>query len=138
MLDTNVASDLFVRRTLPRQVSEALRGASTAITFVTVGELTKWTDLRNWGSARRNQLEGWLSRHEHLEPDDAVAVTWGHLAAAAIRRGRKVSENDTWIAACCLVDGVPLATLNMKDFVGFARYHGLDLRGVEEAEELDQ
>src|SRR6266567_6312681 len=29
-------------------------------------------------------------------------------------------HNDTWIAACCLVDGIPLATLNTKDFADFA------------------
>jgi toxin FitB len=30
-----------------------------------------------------------------------------------------------WIAACCLVDDLPLATLNTKDFVDFATYEGL-------------
>jgi hypothetical protein len=35
--------------------------------------------------------------------------------------------NDTWIAACCLVDGLPLATLNLKDFEGFAAHDGLSL-----------
>jgi len=28
-------------------------------------------------------------------------------------------QNDTWIAACCLVDNLPLATLNIKDFADF-------------------
>jgi predicted nucleic acid-binding protein len=35
--------------------------------------------------------------------------------------------NDTWIAACCLVNHLPLATLNTKDFVDFAQYEGLRL-----------
>jgi toxin FitB len=60
----------------------------------------------------------WLSRQIHLEYDSAVARTWGRLAAAAHRRGRITPINDTWIAASCLVEGLPLATLNVKDFEG--------------------
>jgi hypothetical protein len=37
------------------------------------------------------------------------------LNAAAKRRGRPRPINDTWIAACCLVRRMPLATLNVKD-----------------------
>lgn len=35
--------------------------------------------------------------------------------------------NDTWIAACCLVDRIPLATFNTKDFADFAAHDGLQL-----------
>jgi predicted nucleic acid-binding protein len=35
--------------------------------------------------------------------------------------------NDTWIAACCLAEGLPLATLNVKDYTDVATYHGLTL-----------
>jgi predicted nucleic acid-binding protein len=37
------------------------------------------------------------------------------------------SHNDTWIAACCLTDNLPLATLNTKDFADFAEHDGLTL-----------
>jgi predicted nucleic acid-binding protein len=33
--------------------------------------------------------------------------------------------NDTWIAACCLVNRLPLATFNTKDFIDFAQHEGL-------------
>jgi toxin FitB len=36
-------------------------------------------------------------------------------------------QNDTWIAACCLTDNLPLATLNTKDFADFAEQDGLTL-----------
>ena len=39
--------------------------------------------------------------------------------------------NDAWIAACCLVDGLPLATFNTKDFADFAQYDGLRLIDAE-------
>lgn len=54
------------------------------VSFVTVGELRKWAELR-------------------------------------------ISQNDTWIAVCCLSEGLPLVTRNVKDFVDFAEYHGLVL-----------
>jgi toxin FitB len=60
-----------------------------------------------------------------LEYDEAVAIKWGQLQARAQQRGRPRPVNDTWIAACCLVDELPLATLNTKDFVDFATYEGL-------------
>lgn len=40
----------------------------------------------------------------------------------AQQRGRPRPQNDTWIAACCLVDNLPLATLNTKDFADFADF----------------
>jgi predicted nucleic acid-binding protein len=34
---------------------------------------------------------------------------------------------DHWIAACCLVRGLPLATFNIKDYTDFAEHEGLEL-----------
>jgi toxin FitB len=62
-----------------------------------------------------------------LPYDEAVSVTWGHLQARAQRRGRPRPVNDAWIAACCLVDDLPLATFNAKDFADFAQHEGLRL-----------
>jgi toxin FitB len=42
------------------------------------------------------------------------------------------APNDTWIAACCLVDDLPLATFNIKDFADFAEHEGLTLIGGQE------
>ena len=54
-----------------------------------------------------------------------VARTWGRISAAAIQRGRARPANDTWIAACALSYGLPLATLDIKDFKDFAEHEGL-------------
>jgi predicted nucleic acid-binding protein len=51
----------------------------------------------------------------------------GRISAAAIQRGRPRPANGTWIAACALAYGLPLATLNTKDFKDFAEYGGLNL-----------
>lgn len=56
-----------------------------------------------------------------------VARKWGEISAFAVKRGRPRPQNDTWIAASCLVYGVPLATLNVKDFADFVDHEGLEL-----------
>jgi len=119
-LDTDVAS-LLHRGTLAGPLATRLIGREPLITFVTFGELAKWAEIRNWGQRRREELTSWLSRIAVLPGDEAVAATWGRLSAAASRRGRPQPVNDMWIAACCLTHGIPLATLNLKDYEDFGQ-----------------
>lgn len=126
ILDTDVAS-LLHRRKLAAPLANRLIGREPLITFVTLGELTKWAEIRAWGAHRRGELAGWLSGMPVLPGDEAVAETWGKLSAAAARRGRPRPVNDMWIAACCLAHEVPLATLNLKDYQDFTEHHGLRL-----------
>jgi predicted nucleic acid-binding protein len=104
-----------------------LIGKQPCITFVTLGELTQWAELRQWGRRNRDALEHWLDGVIVLSYDDEVAAMWGRISAYAIRRGRPRPANDTWIAACALAYGLPLATLNVKDFEDFAEHEGLIL-----------
>lgn len=126
VLDTDVAS-ATLRDRLPDRLRARLAGHTMAITFVTLGELTKWTTLRSWGPRRLADLAEWRQHVAVLSYDETVAAVWGQLQARAQLRGRPRPVNDTWIAACCLVDELPLATLNVKDFVDFAEYDGLIL-----------
>jgi toxin FitB len=126
VLDTDVASLRF-KGELSGPMFARLAGLRPLITFVTLAEMTKWADLRNWGSTRRGRLAHWLGGMAVLPGIDEVAAAWGHISAAAIQRGRARPINDTWIAACCLVYELPLATLNVKDFKDFAEHDGLTL-----------
>jgi len=126
VLDTDVASLAF-RRRLPPQLAARLAGKVLCVTFVTVGEMTMWAELRHWGTRNRAGLAEWLGAMVRLPYDEQVARVWGSISAAAVERGRTRPTNDTWIAACCLVQGLPLATLNMKDFADFAEHEGLVL-----------
>jgi predicted nucleic acid-binding protein len=126
ILDTDVAS-LLHRRKLAAPLATRLIGREPLITFVTLGELTKWAEIHDWGAHRRGELAGWLSGIPVLPGDEAVAENWGKLSAAAARRGRPRPVNDMWIAACCLAHEVPLATLNLKDYQDFIEHHGLRL-----------
>lgn len=124
ILDTDVAS-LLHRRKLTGPVAARLIGREPLITFVTLGELTKWAEIRRWGARRRDELAGWLSGIPVLPGDEAVAAIWGRLSAETSRRGRPRPVNDMWIAACSLAYDVPLATLNLKDYEDFQEHHGL-------------
>lgn len=126
VVDTDVASNIHKDR-LPGSLATRLVGRTLVVTFVTVGELTQWVELRQWGSRRRAELDSWLMGVVELGYEPQVARTWGRLSAAAVRRGRARPTNDTWIAACCITHGLPLATMNVKDYKDFADHHGLVL-----------
>jgi toxin FitB len=130
VLDTDVASTIL-RGRLADPLHSRLTGHSLCITFVTLGELTKWTVLRDWGPRRLADLANWRRNVVLLPFDEAVATKWGEIQANAQLRGRPRPVNDSWIAACCLAYGLPLATFNTKDFEDFAEHDGLSLIGNE-------
>jgi predicted nucleic acid-binding protein len=126
VLDTDVASAIL-RDRVPGHLASRLTGARLAITFVTVGELTQWTFLRRWGPQRRAGLDRFFARVIVLPYSARVATLWGEIQAHAHLRGRPRPINDSWVAACCLDRELPLATLNVQDFVDFREHEGLEL-----------
>jgi predicted nucleic acid-binding protein len=129
VLDTDVASGIL-RGRISDQLRARLAGKTWCISFVTLGELTKWTILRSWGPQRLADLADWRRGVVLLPFDEAIATTWGEIQARAQHRGRPRPVNDSWIAARCMVNRLPLATFNVKDFADFAQYDGLDLLDV--------
>lgn len=61
VIDTDVASVIQKSRA-PDWVHRHVVGARVWLTFVTVGELWKWAEVRSWGEANRSGLEGWIGR----------------------------------------------------------------------------
>ena len=98
VLDTDVSS-ASLRGRLADPLRARLTGQTWCISFVTVGELTKWTVLRSWGPAKLASLADWRQHVVTLPYSEQVAVRWGELQARAERRGRPRPVNDTWIAA---------------------------------------
>ena len=78
---------------------------------------------------RATDLADWRRHVVVLPYSERVAIRWGELQARAERRGRPRPANDTWVAGCCLVRDLPLATLNLKDFKDFAEHDGLKVIG---------
>jgi predicted nucleic acid-binding protein len=79
------------------------------------------------GTSERRRHARFLSQLLVLPYDQRVAAQWGELQAGGQLRGRPRPVNDSWIAACCLVRDLPLATFNAKDFEDFAEHDGLTL-----------
>src|SRR5258707_8186984 len=111
VLDTDVASVSYKGR-LPASLAASLVGHEICVTFVTVGELARWAEKRHWGTRARTELRRRLGSTIVLPYDERVAWKWGQLIVLSERCGRIRPVNDTWIAACCLVANLPLATLN--------------------------
>jgi len=126
VLDTDVASASLRRRMSPR-MKALLAGSTWCASFVTVAELWQWADVRSWGRESRDELEDWLAHVVVIDSDDDVCRVWGRTAATARLRGRARPTNDSWIAACCLAKGLPLATRNVKDYADFVEHDGLQL-----------
>lgn len=126
MLDTDVISR-SIKQTLPARMVAQIARHETALTFVTIGELTRWIHARDLGARRRTGIVQVISNHPKIPAGQDVAAKWGEIVAFADKRGRPQPVNDSWIAACCLTYDLPLATLNFKDFADFAEYEGLKL-----------
>ncbi|MFI5960525.1 type II toxin-antitoxin system VapC family toxin [Cryptosporangium sp. NPDC051539] len=126
VLDTDVASAIL-RGRLSGPLATRLTGHDLAITFVTVAELERWRLVRDFGPRRTASLVSFYNQVVVLPYSRRVAETWGAVQAGAQLRGRPRPQNDTWIAACCLVHGVPLATFNTKDFAEFETHDGLEI-----------
>lgn len=125
VLDTDVTSRV-IKGTLPDPLAAKLVGKQMTVTFVTIGELTRWAVLRDLGERRRALLEGWITAASIGAGPD-VARKWGEITAFAQLRGRPRPFDDSWIAACCLAYDLPLATLNVKHFFDYSEHEGLEI-----------
>ena len=129
VVDTDVASRVR-KGTLPAPLVRRLAGQTLCVTFVTVGELTAWSFGSQWGPGRQKAFAQWVDGFRILPYGAEVARVWGRLTAAARQRGRTSPVNDTWLAAACIDAGLPLATLNVRDFAQHAAHGGLRLIGA--------
>ena len=128
VLDTDVVS-LFRMGRLPLRLARQVAANDSSIAFATAGELWNWALTKRWGAARRGGLDLWLAGATILPAGLVTAQTWAEITAGAQRRGRPRPLNDSWIAACCIQSGLPLLTLNRRDFADFAEHDGLVLLG---------
>lgn len=87
VLDTDVAS-LSYKGRLPASLGARLVGQEICVTFVTIGELSRWAEKRHRGTRTRTELVDWLGRAVVLPYDERVAWRWGQLSIG--RRGGAV------------------------------------------------
>jgi len=113
VLDTDVAS-ASLRGRLADPLRARLTGETWCISFVTLGELTKWTVLRSWGPRKLAELADWRRHVVTLPYSEPVAIRWGVLQARATPSGAAKAHTgkpvDGWLY-WRLPDGKPLSSL---------------------------
>jgi predicted nucleic acid-binding protein len=91
-------------------------GHEIALPFAVVGELKVLPIRAKWGADKRRRLESDIGLATVLPATAAVVDQWSELSARFLDRLKSGGVNDMWIAASCLVHGLPLATGNLTDF----------------------
>lgn len=104
----------------------SLIGHELIMTFVSAGELERWTVQRGLRRPAQGGDRRWIAG-PLLPGGRDVARKWGEIVAYADKRGRPRPVNDSWIAACYLTYDVPLATMNLGHFDDFVEFEGLRL-----------
>lgn len=128
LLDTDVFSFLLKGGQRAERWRPLVVDRYALVSFITAGELKAWAYSRNWGPARRQDLDGRLSSTVVVPYDAALIDEYGRVYADAKTQGHalahKAHGSDRWIAATARVMGVPLLTGNARHFTGLP---GLDL-----------
>jgi predicted nucleic acid-binding protein len=117
LLDTDVFSYLM-EASDPRGLPylRHVEGRTTALSFITIGELLFGAFQRDWGERRIAELEKRLEAAFVLPFDQETAVAYGRLKARLRRQGRILADNDLWIAALAVRHSVPLVSNNRTHF----------------------
>jgi len=86
----------------------AHRRAVPRISIISIGELAA-------GSSQEAEVRKFLSRYRVVSLKPEIGYLAGRLERALSARGRRLGENDNWIAATALYYGEPIVT-NDNDF----------------------
>ncbi len=127
VIDTDVASYLFKNSPRATPFQTKLEGFRTALAFVSVAEMLKWTLKRHWGPRKIEQLESALRRYVVIPYDRDTAWEWARVTAACQDAGRPIAASDARVAAAALRHDVPLLTNNLKHFEATENLCGLKL-----------
>jgi len=126
LLDTNVVSEWVKPKPSPAVAGwlDEVDEDQVFMSVVCFAELRRGVELLPRGR-RRESLRLWLEddltvRFERriLGVDLPVADAWGHVTAAATRRGHRLGTMDALLAATALTHDLTLVTRNRRDFEG--------------------
>ena len=119
-IDTDVVSFLLKRDTRAELYRPYLASPPFILSFMTVAEMRSWARQREWGAARRQELESYLARYVVLHSSDSLCDYWAEATSSARRAGRPIAAADAWVAAVALQQNVPLITHNGAHYAGVA------------------
>jgi toxin FitB len=120
LVDANVLSEATRPAPDPRVLAWLVRHErEIAVDPVILGEIRFGILLLPVGK-RRARLERWfdegVERIHCLAWESATGLRWAQLLAELRASGRSMPIKDSLIAATALLHGLPLATLNRRDF----------------------
>lgn len=120
LLDTSVILHLLRGKATGLAIDAAYslrqRPERPLVCVVSVGEILSFAAQRGWGTAKVDQLKKLVE--ELVVVDVRSQTVLQHYAAIdsyLVKNGRKVGDNDTWIAATSAATGAILLTTD-KDF----------------------
>ena len=115
LLDTNILIHL-VRGNATGQAIDARYGLldrpeRPLISIVTVGEVMKFAEWRNWGERKRATLRGLLEELVIVDiSDETILDRYAKIGAYLESNGQPIQQNDVWIAATAAAKDAVLLT----------------------------
>ena len=117
LLDTDVFSYLMEPGDpRGRPYLRHVEGRTTALSFITVGEVLFGAFWRGGGERRTAELKRRLEAAFILPLDHETSLAYGRLKSGLRRQGRVLADNDLWIAALAVRHSVPLVSNNLAHF----------------------
>jgi len=122
LLDTNVFS-YFLRRNDTRAslYRPYIQHKTVVVSFVTVGELYYWAELRKWGPAKVRVFEERIRAVTVVPYDLEICKAYARIKSGLKTPSgshRLTGDNDLWIAACAVRHALLLITHNRRHFEG--------------------
>lgn len=118
VVDADVVSFLFKQDSRAARYEPHLLNRILVLSAQARAELYAWPRVRNWGEARRRELERALADYLVEYPDDRMCRLYAEVVAEARSRGFQLPASDAWHAATALSLGVALVTHNARHFEG--------------------
>ena len=116
VVDTCVVSFLLKNDTRAELYRPHLEVGTKVISFMTLAELYRWSEVRDWSEHRKAELEDDLSPYVVYGVSRALCHMWAETTDQARRRGHPIDVDDAWIAATALLYDLPLVSNNRRDF----------------------
>ncbi|MDQ4125558.1 MAG: PIN domain-containing protein [Actinomycetota bacterium] len=120
-VDTDAFSFVLWGRDRHVEFAALLAGHPLAMPFPVVAELKVGAIRAGLGVKRLEHLNRSISACVVIPSDARVVDQWAALRSKLMNQLKGEGINDLWIAACCLVHGLPIVTNNRGDFKAIQR-----------------
>jgi tRNA(fMet)-specific endonuclease VapC len=117
LLDTNIC--IYIRQKRPEEVLRRfrkLRPGEAALSVITYGELLYGAAKSAHQTEALEKLRELVRLLPALALPESAVETYGAMRAELEAKGEMIGNNDLWIAAHALADGLTLVTNNEKEF----------------------